>query len=610
MPVTKIKIQFVAVKVLDDCDLFGVAEWHFNASIDGNVVGSRGTEFEAQNGDTLNLPEANWSAEIDVSTKGPGDTVDIVFSGIEEDFLFDDDLGQVTARFGHPFREAKTLNLRSPVMSGGFFFSDYRAYELEVRLTIVDVVATSATTGPQSIPVSRQADGSATFTTVGGAALVPRVEVCPVIPVPANGFTRLPPRPVQPAGLAPGAATAHAAPFSLVGAALNAMVNPSVIPIIAASHTDFANRVAQLAVTYVDPGNIDLNMLTWHVVSGPAVIHGSNRGGLVKVRGRGNGADEIATIEVRWNGSTTVLATYRAWVGKMGTVPYRINLLDGRTPGTQVSAALRTPAIVQQHMDVCKVIYWQAGLLLAPDPSATTYDSAVASGTAGIFTVRARRNGHTRNVNPNRRPAATRYNFNPDVVSIVFIFSVSGGSQFGIATDIQGIPVANVSDSGTPSNSWVLPSGIAPDGAAGKVKMKTFAGLRSRSKQRGPGDRAYVRARNRSNPPFVRNDMNRLHAAHLPATWGGTVESNGVNLAHELGHVLGLMHRGSGGMNNLLGRKRSDDQVDSKDIKGKQRGHPWLENVMTYGYSGATIFAKDIDLLQASVIRQHPSVNY
>jgi hypothetical protein len=169
------------------------------------------------------------------------------------------------------------------------------------------------------------------------------------------------------------------------------------------------------------------------------------------------------------------------------------------------------------------------------------------------------------------------------VVNIVFIHSISGGSQFGIATDIQGIPMANVSDSGTPSNSWVLPSGIAPDGAAGKVKMKTFAGERSRVRRPGPGDRAYVRARNRSNPPFVRNDMNRLHAAHLPATWGGSIQSNGVN---------------------------SDDQVNSKDTKGKQRGHPWLENVMTYGYGGATVFAKDIDLLQASVIRQHPSANY
>jgi hypothetical protein len=238
----------------------------------------------------------------------------------------------------------------------------------------------------------------------------------------------------------------------------------------------------------------------------------------------------------------------------------------------------------------------------------------VASGTAGIYIVTATSNGHTRNVNSNNKPAATRYNFRPGVVNIVFIHSIwdpsSPGNQYGIATDIQGIPIPNNSDSGTPSNSWVLPSGILPDKAAGNVKIKTFAGEKTRLQSPGPGDKAYIKARNTANPPFVANDMNQLHAAILPATWGGGADSNGVNLAHEMGHVLGLMHRGSGGLGNLNAHKLSDDQINSKDIKNKLRGHPWLENVMTYGYGGATIFAMDIDLLQASVIRRHPSITY
>jgi hypothetical protein len=298
----------------------------------------------------------------------------------------------------------------------------------------------------------------------------------------------------------------------------------------------------------------------------------------------------------------------------VGTVPYRVNLLNGTNAATQVSAALRTPAIVQQHIDVAKTIYWQAGLLLVPDPDVTAFDGAVASGTAGIFIATATANSHTRNVNPNLKPAATRYNFKPGVINVVFIFSIADpfapGSQYGVATDIQGIPLPNNTDSGTPSNSWVLPTGIAPDGAAGKVKIKTFAGEKTRLQNPAPGDKAFIKARNTSNPPFVANDMTRLYAAILPATWGGSVASNGCNLAHEMGHVLGLMHRGSGGLGNLAGHKLSDDQVNSKDIKGKLRGHPWLENVMTYGYGDPNIFAMDIDLLQASVIRRHPSVSY
>lgn len=608
MPVTKIKIAIASVRVLDDCDIFGSGEWHLTAKIDGVQVGSSATEFEAQTGKVITLP-SDWSRVVDVSAKGPGTSVKVNFSGIDKDVFCDDDLGAVTAEFKHPYSTPRTVYLNAPPTGGGLFSSATRAYSVQIVMTVEEIIATTTLTGPTSIPVSRQLDGSSTLSTVGGSPVVPRIEVCPIIPVPNNGVTRLPPRPVQPAGLAPGAATPHAAPVSLPGGALNAMVNPSVIPIIAESHPDFANRVARLAVTYADPGNIDLGMLTWHVASGdPAVIVGTNRGGIVQVRGTGSAADTMATFEVRWDGpSGAVLATYRAWVGKVGTVPYRVNLLDGTTPGTQVSV-LRSPAIVQTHVDVAKIVFWQAGLLLVPDSDVTAFDGAVASGTAGIFTVVATSNAHTRNVNPNATPAATRYNFKPGVVNVVFIRSILDTSQYGVATDIQGVPMANVSDSGTPSNSWVLPSGILPDKAAGTVKMKTFAGQPTRLKSPGPGDKAYIKARNTASPPFVANDMLRVHGAILPATWfSNDVSNNGINLAHEMGHVLGLMHRGNGG---LTPNKRSDDQVDSKNIKGKLRGHPWTENVMSYGYGLATDLAMDIDLLQASVIRRHPTVTY
>lgn len=610
MAVTKIKIAFTAVNVLDDCDIFGSGDWHFTARIDGQAVGSPATEFEAQTGQSIALPAADWSRIVDVSAKGPGTSVVVNFSGIDKDFFGDDDLGAVTATFSHPYSTPQTVVLRSPLVDGGFFFSDYRAYSLQIVMTVEEIMATTDLTGPTAIPVSRQADGSSTLSTIGSLPVVPRIEVCPVIPVPSNGFTRLPPRPVQPAGLAPGAATAHAAPVNLPGAALNGMVNPSVIPIIDEAHPDFANRVARLAVTYADPGNIDLGMLTWHVVSGPVVIVGSERGGVVKVRGNVAGADQIAEFEVRWDGpSGQVLAKYRAWVGKVGKVPYRINLLDGTTPGSLVTG-LRPAATVDSHMAVAKVIYWQAGLELVPDPDATAFDGAVASGIAGIFTVTATNNGHTRNVPINLKPAATRYNFKPGVLNVVFIRSIltSPPGQFGVATDIQGIPIPDSTDSGTPSNSWVLPSGILPDGAAGSVKIKTFAGEKTRLQKAAAGDKAYIKARNIASPPFVVNDMLRIHAAILPAAWGNNaVSPNGINLAHEMGHVLGLRHRGNGATGLA---PRSDDGINSKDLKNKQRGHPWLENVMSYGYPLTPDLAMDIDLLQASVIRRHPIISY
>ena len=198
------------------------------------------------------------------------------------------------------------------------------------------------------------------------------------------------------------------------------------------------------------------------------------------------------------------------------------------------------------------------------------------------------------------------------MLNVVFIHSILGpaNNQFGVATDIQGIPTPGGNDTGTPSNSWVLPSGILPDGAAGNVKIKSFAGQPTRTKSPGPGDKGYIKARNTASPPFVAADMNRLYAAMLPAIWGGGVNINGLNLAHEMGHVLGMMHRGSGGLANLNAHKLSDDQVDSKDIKGKLRGHPWHQNIMSYGYGLTPSLAMDIDLLQAAIIRQHPSITY
>ena len=70
--------------------------------------------------------------------------------------------------------------------------------------------------------------------------------------------------------------------------------------------------------------------------------------------------------------------------------------------------------------------------------------------------------------------------------------------------------------------------------------------------------------------------------------------------------MLGLAHRGSGG--NSSGP--SADKMHFDTPTGK-RGHPWNENIMSYGYAAFNPpLAHDIDLLQASVIRRHPAIRY
>jgi hypothetical protein len=330
--------------------------------------------------------------------------------------------------------------------------------------------------------------------------------------------------------------------------------------------------------------------------------------------GTGVGAsDALAEFEVRWDGEKgPLLATFRAWVGKIKTVNYRINLINGTNAAAQAAFA---PQDYDNQMKMASVLLWQAGISLVPDPNTTVWDGAQtvdSSGTAlpkALFIVPVAKNSWTVNVNNFVPTIASRLNFRPGVLHAVYVRSTAAGRA--AATDIQGVDGKDYELDGKPTASWVVPSGVPPDAdPTKKLKLKTFASS-NRPKNKAPGDDKYAADRTKADPTFAKADMGRIYAVVLPSdwTWGvdGTDPNAGVNLAHELGHALGLHHRGSG---DATTPPLSNDGINSKDNKGKQRGHPWNENVMTYGYGGAMApapRAQDLDIIQVPVIRKHPA---
>src|SRR5262249_12012816 len=150
------------------------------------------------------------------------------------------------------------------------------------------------------------------------------------------------------------------------------------------------------------------------------------------------------------------------------------------------------------------------------DTNASLFEGAVASGTPGVYNVTVTSNNHTRLVNMNLTPAATRYNFRPGIINIAYIRSTV--QQRAVASDIQGVSGNDEHLDGTPSASWVKPSGVAMDAAAKKVTMKTFPS-NNRQKNKGPGDGGFIIGRQNVDTTFSPADMRLLYACMIPSDW-------------------------------------------------------------------------------------------
>jgi hypothetical protein len=195
--------------------------------------------------------------------------------------------------------------------------------------------------------------------------------------------------------------------------------------------------------------------------------------------------------------------------------------------------------------------------------SAITSNGALETPVLGVFRISVPA-GQTRNVS-GTFPPGTALNFAPGVFNFAYIHSGTA-SVLGSAIDRDSNIGANLTDNGTPSSSWIKPSGVAPHAAAGVVTMNV-------------------------RPPRQRTPA----VAGLYSMWVGTDTASptkagmkyGNTIAHELGHVLHLGHR-----SNPAGSV--DDGVN----------HPPDENIMHP--SNPESIAQDFDILQARAVRNSP----
>ncbi len=577
---TKIKVTFTSVDVLDDSDWFGPGEWVLKATIkrvatnETIAVGDPEKTHEVNTGDKLTL---NWSHDIDI--KSADTKLEIVLEGKDEDLIFDDDLGRVKLTLNTPIVHAYDLRLKSSEA------------KFVARLQVSVLAETSGRPGRVTSIVERF--DSDTYTTIHDEMLSKMVHLCPVIPVPwAHG---IPP-------LARGVRSLTASPqvnlaVSAATRKLNGLVNPALIPVISPTRTGFANRCARIRITQYRPADLDLRKIIWTAATSNIKFF---HGGATKTEVKGGqevnafgvmrgDADEEGKIEVRWDSEgKPLLAVYRVWVGKPKKVWTRANIIKcsrATVGGVPLQNPTFTPAQVKSHIAFSNVLLWQMGIQLVMDKDRTARNGAVRK-DEGIFEVTNATN-HTFNVVKDARIVAPMLNSRKGVFNLVYVHSCAGRPNLlGSATDRRlSEPEAKVSLSGTPSTSWIRPTGVFPDSATKKIEMKRMGPSNQRANDQKPlcGDGA----------------IEQLCACLI--TQNDRIANGSVTLAHELGHVIGVHHRGSGG--NVA--KASYDEVNHLAGPRKGWGHPWDENCMSYGSDNE---AQDFDMLQIKVIRAHKLV--
>ena len=553
----KIRITYLAVAVKNPGYVWGKKLWSFNAWVHhGNTFSEYGgsTKFPVKKKHAFNLPKKSFSIDIDVTGRR---SIKIAFEAKLHALGTTFEMGKVMHTLRAPYKQ---MFGRIDTVKN---FSVWMNVELLVR-------GRGGVQNPNEFFASRDTRGGKIMTTVSGKRVARWVEVCPVKPVP-NANRRWPVRPLLPAGTAAAFVNTSGVSSVQPDDDVNVITNPAVVPILTRSQAS-VSTCAIYHVTYARPMTLNLDKLRWKIHSisggGRAEVFGSNKGDQVYVRGIASG--EIL-IEVTLDGAR--VAAIRARVMRIKTIKCRFTIVNG----PRGSGTLSGPSDIVKHLAIANRFLRQAGIWFVLDTGKTVKDRARATKIPGIFRVSVAR-GVTRNISLSGFPTATQLNYVENLMNFVYIHSCaplpSGGRILGAATDFPASRAGTrISDSGTPSSSWIPPTGLPPDATAKRNTMKLLA------------------RRQRNNHPKL-FAMYITNACGSPTSNAGML-TYGTTIAHEIGHVLSLRHRN---LNIMRGG------VETSGHDGLK--HPPQENLM-HANNPATQ-AQDLDLLQVKAIHRSP----
>ncbi len=400
---------------------------------------------------------------------------------------------------------------------------------------------------------------------------------------------------------------------------INRIKNPSGLVILSGAAAADAKQVPKIEITKIEPAlsfTDDDPRLAWWIVGGEAAEVGkfkyegkadfrndenAKRGTKIQVFGTQKG-----DVLVQPYSGGFGFGMFRANVVELRKVKYRVNRIIRPaqaavppTPGPPATPALpalpeRKPTAThddaKKQIKVVNIYLRAAGIELIPDDSAEVASSA-GNPKVGLATLDARVTSVTKvsdghfDVNVNDQAltfraarsdavSAVRINTRNEVVSFAYLHSRSTSTALATAVlcPWNHAPLARadpprvysaasytLADQGIPSNSLIPKTGIPGDTPVGEVKMLVLF-----------ADVAWLAA----DPGTRHTDL--LWGVDVPTTsidssssaTGGdaTILAYGNTLAHEMGHVLGLGHRGvptepipPSGVGDRLARPRNEN---------------------------------------------------